>query len=544
MPTVSTVRLTVNLSDGDFVDQITKRWLYRATPYAIALQVMDGNAIAEADLTVSMIIKSAAGDVVTIAGTNTDASGESTITIADDDITFDGDYTAVMVVNSSRAAEFPLEIKAIGTPVPSAGTVIDWNDYTSYTNTATNGPVRPGTGITNVVNADGSNTHSVTYGSTASTAAEGNDARLSDARTPTAHASTHATGGSDPVTAADVDVAGTAIAAALGLKADDNAVVKLTGDQTVAGEKTFTGAQIMGLNVLRARSVSHDTTGALAQTFGPTGTSSFSASAIPSTDNTPSLGTSSLKWLSAFISTVNTGILKALATTGLVVQNSAGTEKLKVGASTGADVQVTGDFSVTEKQATAYQNTDTRVATLAGNETLTTTSAICQFLNPDGADRSITMPSTGLFSIRNTGSAGYRLNVYESDGTTLINFVENDEMLTFISTSADTWQVLDGGTGASSAQEALTALTDRNKETLAGTKALTSASSPYQFLDPDAVDRDVTLPTTGIFVIKNNGSTENILTVKNSLGTTVDTVEKDVTLSFLSTATDVWEVLG
>jgi hypothetical protein len=136
------------------------------------------------------------------------------------------------------------------------------------------------------------------------------------------------------------------------------------------------------------------------------------------------------------------------------------------------------------------------------------------------------------------------LNVYESDGTTLINFVENDEMLTFISTSADTWQVLDGGTGASSAQEALTALTDRNKETLAGTKALTSASSPYQFLDPDAVDRDVTLPTTGIFVIKNNGSTENILTVKNSLGTTVDTVEKDVTLSFLSTATDVWEVLG
>jgi hypothetical protein len=39
-------------------------------------------------------------------------------------------------------------------------------------------------------------------------------------------------------------------------------------------------------------------------------------------------------------------ILKALATTGLVVQNSVGTEKLKVGASTGADVQVTGDLSV------------------------------------------------------------------------------------------------------------------------------------------------------------------------------------------------------
>jgi hypothetical protein len=40
------------------------------------------------------------------------------------------------------------------------------------------------------------------------------------------------------------------------------------------------------------------------------------------------------------------GILKALATTGLVVQDSAGAEKLKVGADTGADVQVTGTADV------------------------------------------------------------------------------------------------------------------------------------------------------------------------------------------------------
>ena len=38
------------------------------------------------------------------------------------------------------------------------------------------------------------------YGSAAGTITEGNDARLSDARTPLAHASTHAGGGSDPVT--------------------------------------------------------------------------------------------------------------------------------------------------------------------------------------------------------------------------------------------------------------------------------------------------------------------------------------------------------
>ncbi|HET8627454.1 MAG TPA: hypothetical protein VFL91_08540 [Thermomicrobiales bacterium] len=44
-------------------------------------------------------------------------------------------------------------------------------------------------------------------GTTATTAAAGNDSRLSDARTPTAHATTHHTGGSDPLAAADVGAA-------------------------------------------------------------------------------------------------------------------------------------------------------------------------------------------------------------------------------------------------------------------------------------------------------------------------------------------------
>lgn len=38
-----------------------------------------------------------------------------------------------------------------------------------------------------------------TYGSAANTACEGNDARLSDTRTPTAHATSHKSGGSDPI---------------------------------------------------------------------------------------------------------------------------------------------------------------------------------------------------------------------------------------------------------------------------------------------------------------------------------------------------------
>ena len=47
-------------------------------------------------------------------------------------------------------------------------------------------------------------TLTVAYGSTSGTAAQGNDSRLSDARTPLAHASTHAAAGSDPVTPAAI----------------------------------------------------------------------------------------------------------------------------------------------------------------------------------------------------------------------------------------------------------------------------------------------------------------------------------------------------
>jgi hypothetical protein len=288
-----------------------------------------------------------------------------------------------------------------------------------------------------------------------------------------AHASTHATGGSDPVTAADVDPAGTAIAAALLAKADDNAVMHLAGTETASGLKkfslgiwsgiirAFTGGYVdvqnaVGTSLIRA-GVDHTGTGGFAtgiaegsntiasgnfsraegvnttasgvaskaegfgstasglgsraagvftvasgdysSAFGDTSTASgevsfasgrraaaihagsmvdadgqdadvastttnqriarflngykwkggsheYAGSLNPETDNIPSLGTTSLKWLSAWITTLNTGILKALATTGLVVQNSAGDEKLKVGASTGADVQVTGTADV------------------------------------------------------------------------------------------------------------------------------------------------------------------------------------------------------
>ena len=64
--------------------------------------------------------------------------------------------------------------------------------------------VTAGTGLTGGGDLSADRSFAVSYGSTAGTAAQGNDSRLSDARTPTAHKSTHATGGSDALTAGDI----------------------------------------------------------------------------------------------------------------------------------------------------------------------------------------------------------------------------------------------------------------------------------------------------------------------------------------------------
>ena len=77
---------------------------------------------------------------------------------------------------------------------------------------------------------------------------------------------------------------------------------------------------------------------------------------------------------------------------------------------------------------------------MTGDETLTASSAICQFLDPNGADRNLDLPDSSLFVVQNTGDGGEIITVRDSSDVT-IDTVDNGVTLTFIYDGTN-WQVL------------------------------------------------------------------------------------------------------
>jgi hypothetical protein len=233
---------------------------------------------------------------------------------------------------------------------------------------------------------------------------------------------------------------------ALDAKADDNAVVKLTGetDQTVEGIIRTSGGSAMGSTVRAATAITLGSVGTdIAKIRIGTSNETVFESLIEGADlilraRVGGETTGDIR-VGDLGESVYIGILKALATTGLVVQNSAGTEKLKVGAATGADVQVTGDLSVTEKQATVYSLSDSRDATMSGDETLTTASATNQYLDPSDADRNLDLPNASVFIISNVGDGAEIITVRDEANAT-IDTIDNGVTLRFQWTGS-AWRV-------------------------------------------------------------------------------------------------------
>lgn len=130
-----------------------------------------------------------------------------------------------------------------GLSIDGSGVVTAAGTYTLPAATvSTLGGVIVGTGL-----AVTSGTISVSYGTSSSTACVGNDTRLSDARTPTAHSSTHQTGGADAVSSVVVTPSS--------LTADQNDWAIGTGDifrvaGTAARNVTGIAAGTSGLAVL------------------------------------------------------------------------------------------------------------------------------------------------------------------------------------------------------------------------------------------------------------------------------------------------------
>jgi hypothetical protein len=101
--------------------------------------------------------------------------------------------------------------------------------------------INAGTGLSGGGNLSVDRTLAVAFGSTGTTACVGNDARLSDARTPTAHAASHGSAGSDPITIAQSQV--TSLVSDLAGKVPTTRTVSagtgLTGGGDLSANRTF-----------------------------------------------------------------------------------------------------------------------------------------------------------------------------------------------------------------------------------------------------------------------------------------------------------------
>jgi hypothetical protein len=91
-------------------------------------------------------------------------------------------------------------------------------------------------------------------------------------------------------------------------------------------------------------------------------------------------------------------------------------------------------------QSATYTLLDTRTATMTGDETLTTTSAVYQFLDPDGSDRNLDLPDGTMFVLKNTGDNGSVITVRDASDVT-IDEVDNGVTLTF-RWDGSAWQVM------------------------------------------------------------------------------------------------------
>jgi hypothetical protein len=128
----------------------------------------------------------------------------------------------------------------------------------------------------------------------------------------------------------------------------------------------------------------------------------------------------------------------------LEIKDGAGDTQIQIDI---GSVSIPNDLAVTEggtgastAQAATYNIHNTRTATMSGDETLTTTSAVYQFLDPNGSDRNLDLPNATMFVVKNTGDGGEVITVRDASDVT-IDEVDNGVTLTF-RWDGSAWQVM------------------------------------------------------------------------------------------------------
>lgn len=213
-------------------------------------------------------------------------------------------------------------------PTGATGAKGDKGDTGSTGATGATGPAGVVAATAPATYNSGTQTIGVALGTSGTTAAAGNDSRLSDARTPTAHAASHASAGSDPVTLAQSQVTG--LATSLAAKADTSSL------GTAAAANTGTGAGNVP-TIAQADARYHRSTTVTAL---KTGNYTVNANEYVPFDSTSGALVATLPTAPAAGTVVE---LKRVAGTNLVTYNCGGSDALNVsGGSTSGTLQNIG----------------------------------------------------------------------------------------------------------------------------------------------------------------------------------------------------------